>query len=38
LLGDRAAVSEALVKGATRANALAAPTLKAAQAAVGLQA
>ncbi|HSI17667.1 MAG TPA: tryptophan--tRNA ligase, partial [Sphingomonas sp.] len=38
LLDDRAAVSEALVKGAARANALAAPTLKAAQAAVGLQA
>jgi tryptophanyl-tRNA synthetase len=38
LLDDRAAVSAALVKGATRANALAAPTLKATQAAVGLQA
>jgi len=38
LLDDRAAVSAALVKGAARANALAAPTLKAAQAAVGLQA
>jgi len=37
LLNDRAAVSAALVKGAARANALAAPTLKAAQAAVGLQ-
>jgi tryptophanyl-tRNA synthetase len=38
LLDDRAAVSAALVKGATRANAMAAPTLKATQAAVGLQA
>jgi len=38
LLDDRAAVSAALVKGAARANALAAPTLKATQAAVGLQA
>ena len=37
LLDDRAAVSAALVKGAARANALAAPTLKATQAAVGLQ-
>lgn len=37
LLDDRAAVSAALVKGAARANALAVPTLKAAQAAVGLQ-
>jgi tryptophanyl-tRNA synthetase len=37
LLDDRDAVSAALVKGAARANALAAPTLKAAQAAVGLQ-
>ena len=38
LLDDRAAVSAALVKGAARANALAAPTLKATQKAVGLQA
>ena len=38
LLDDRAAVSAALVKGAARANALAQPTLKATQAAVGLQA
>jgi len=38
LLGDRAAVSQALIEGAARANALAAPTLKATQAAVGLQA
>ena len=37
LLDDRAAVSAALVKGAERAGALAAPTLKAAQEAVGLQ-
>jgi tryptophanyl-tRNA synthetase len=38
LLDDRAAVSATLVKGAARANALAAATLKATQAAVGLQA
>jgi tryptophanyl-tRNA synthetase len=38
LLGDRAAVSAALVKGAEQANALAQPTLKATQAAMGLQA
>jgi tryptophanyl-tRNA synthetase len=38
LLGDRAAVSRALVDGAVRANALAQPTLKATQQAVGLQA
>ena len=38
LLDDRAAVSAALVKGADRANALAAPTLAEAKAAVGLQA
>ena len=38
LLGDRAAVSAALVKGAEPANALAQPTLKATQAAMGLQA
>ena len=38
LLDDRAAVSAALVKGAARASALAAPTLAATQAAVGLQA
>jgi len=37
LLDDRAAVSAALVKGAARTIALAAPTLKATQAAVGLQ-
>jgi tryptophanyl-tRNA synthetase len=37
LLGDRAAVGAQLAKGAARANALAAPTLKAAQEAVGLQ-
>lgn len=37
LLDDRAAVAAELAKGAERANALAAPTLKAAQAAVGLQ-
>lgn len=37
LLDDRAAVGAQLAKGATRANALAAPTLKAAQEAVGLQ-
>ena len=37
LLDDRDAVSAQLAKGAGRANALAAPTLKAAQQAVGLQ-
>ncbi|KRC81755.1 tryptophan--tRNA ligase [Sphingomonas sp. Root241] len=37
LLDDRAAVGAQLAKGAARANALAAPTLKAAQEAVGLQ-
>jgi tryptophanyl-tRNA synthetase len=37
LLDDRAAVGAALAKGAERANALAVPTLRAAQAAVGLQ-
>lgn len=37
LLGDRAAVSAALAEGAGRADALAAPTLAAAQRAVGLQ-
>jgi tryptophanyl-tRNA synthetase len=37
LLADRAAVSQALVDGAARARALAAPTLAAAQAAVGLE-
>ncbi len=37
LLGDRAAVTAALERGAARASALAAPTLAAAQAAVGLQ-
>ncbi|MGK6356490.1 tryptophan--tRNA ligase [Sphingomonas sp. DT-207] len=37
LLDDRAAVGAALARGAERANALAAPTLKAAQQAVGLQ-
>jgi tryptophanyl-tRNA synthetase len=37
LLGDRAAVSNALVAGAARAEALAAPTLLAAQRAIGLQ-
>jgi len=37
LLDDRAEVGAQLAKGATRANALAAPTLKAAQQAVGLQ-
>lgn len=37
LLGDRAAVGAQLARGAARANALAAPTLKAAQEAVGLQ-
>ncbi|HVJ00556.1 MAG TPA: tryptophan--tRNA ligase [Sphingomonas sp.] len=37
LLDDRAAVGEALAKGAERANAIAAPTLRAAQQAVGLQ-
>lgn len=37
LLDDRAAVGAQLAKGADRANALAAPTLKAAQEAVGLQ-
>ena len=37
LLDDRAAVGAQLAKGAARANALAAPTLKAAQKAVGLQ-
>lgn len=36
LLGDRAAVSAALAKGGARANAIAAPTLLAAQRAVGL--
>jgi tryptophanyl-tRNA synthetase len=38
LLEDRAAVSAALAKGAARANALAMPTLAAAQRAVGLHA
>ncbi len=37
LLDDRAAVGAALAKGAERANALAAPTLREAQLAVGLQ-
>ena len=37
LLQDRAAVSAALVSGAERATALAAPTLRAAQEALGLQ-
>ncbi len=37
LLGDRAAVSQALVDGAAKAAALAAPTLAAAQQALGLQ-
>jgi tryptophanyl-tRNA synthetase len=37
LLEDRGAVGAQLAKGAERANALAAPTLKAAQQAVGLQ-
>jgi tryptophanyl-tRNA synthetase len=37
LLDDRATVAAELAKGAARANALAAPTLKAAQVAVGLQ-
>ncbi|MEZ0242419.1 MAG: tryptophan--tRNA ligase [Sphingomonas sp.] len=37
LLGDRAQVGAELAKGAARAQALAAPTLKAAQQAVGLQ-
>ncbi|RYE00892.1 MAG: tryptophan--tRNA ligase [Sphingomonadales bacterium] len=37
LLDDRAAVGAELAKGASRANALAAPTLLAAQRAVGLQ-
>ncbi|TGX50410.1 tryptophan--tRNA ligase [Sphingomonas gei] len=37
LLGDRAAVGAQLARGAERAQALAAPTLKAAQQAVGLQ-
>ena len=37
LLDDRAAVGAQLAKGAARANALAAPTLKTAQEAVGLQ-
>lgn len=37
LLQDRAAVSAALVAGAERASALAAPTLRAAQEALGLQ-
>ncbi|MGJ3649239.1 tryptophan--tRNA ligase [Sphingomonas sp. GlSt437] len=37
LLGDRAAVAQALVDGAARAEALARPTLLAAQKAVGLQ-
>ncbi len=37
LLDDRAAVGAALARGAERANALATPTLKAAQQAVGLQ-
>jgi len=37
LLDDRAAVAAQLAKGAERATALAAPTLKAAQQAVGLQ-
>lgn len=37
LLDDRAEVGAQLAKGADRANALAAPTLKAAQQAVGLQ-
>lgn len=37
LLQDRAAVSAALVDGAARANALAAPTLREAQEALGLQ-
>ena len=36
LLGDRAAVGDALAKGAARATTLAAPTLAAAQRAVGL--
>ncbi|WP_375395220.1 tryptophan--tRNA ligase [uncultured Sphingomonas sp.] len=37
LLADRAAVSQALEEGAAKARALSAPTLRAAQAAVGLQ-
>jgi tryptophanyl-tRNA synthetase len=37
LLDDRAAVGTRLARGAERANALAAPTLQAAQQAVGLQ-
>ncbi|SOB79307.1 tryptophanyl-tRNA synthetase [Sphingomonas guangdongensis] len=37
LLGDRAAVAAELARGAARAQALAAPTLRSAQAAVGLQ-
>ncbi|MFA5989075.1 MAG: tryptophan--tRNA ligase [Sphingomonas sp.] len=37
LLADRAAVSDSLVAGAQRARALAAPTLAAAQQAIGLQ-
>ena len=37
LLADRAAVSQALEDGAAKARALSAPTLRAAQAAVGLQ-
>ena len=37
LLSDRPAVSDALIKGASRASALAAPTLAAAQRAIGLQ-
>ncbi|MBO9711529.1 tryptophan--tRNA ligase [Sphingomonas sp.] len=37
LLGDRAQVAAELVRGADRAQALAAPTLRAAQQAVGLQ-
>ncbi|MDO7840952.1 tryptophan--tRNA ligase [Sphingomonas immobilis] len=36
LLDDKAAVSAALAEGAAKANAIAAPTLRAAQAAVGL--
>jgi tryptophanyl-tRNA synthetase len=38
LLDDRTAVSAVLVRGAERANALAVPTLRATQAAMGLQA
>jgi tryptophanyl-tRNA synthetase len=37
LLNDRATVAAELAKGAGKASALAAPTLKAAQQAVGLQ-